>query len=174
MPAKLVAAWREWFEVGRVAPCMDRMEPAGGARARAHRVHRGVPDAYDVALVLKNEAALDSVPELRAPADPRIGRGPDRVARGAAHPPGRVRATPSLAYTPDPRAAFDAVRNGRAAAAVLLNSTKVQDVFAVADAGEVMPPKSTYFVPKVPSGLVVRSGLRYFPSMPRSRDRVLG
>src|SRR2546430_7079744 len=30
-------------------------------------------------------------------------------------------ATPSLAYTPDPRAAFEAVRNGRAAAAVLLN-----------------------------------------------------
>ena len=66
-------------------------------------------------------------------------------------------ATPSLAYTPDPHAAFDAVRNGRAAAAVLLNPTKVRDVFAVADAGDVMPPKSTYFVPKVPSGLVVRA-----------------
>ena len=26
----------------------------------------------------------------------------------------------------------------------------------VADAGDVMPPKSTYFVPKVPSGLVLR------------------
>jgi len=37
------AAWREWFEVGRVAPCMDRVERLGGARARAHRVHRGVP-----------------------------------------------------------------------------------------------------------------------------------
>jgi len=65
-------------------------------------------------------------------------------------------ATPSLGYTADPRAAFDAVRNGKAAAAVLLNPTKVDDVFAVADAGEVMPPKSTYFVPKVPSGLVLR------------------
>jgi uncharacterized protein (DUF1015 family) len=65
-------------------------------------------------------------------------------------------ATPSLAYTPDPRAAFDAVRSGRAAAAVLVNPTKVAEVFAVADAGDVMPPKSTYFVPKVPSGLVVR------------------
>src|SRR5439155_1573909 len=44
-------------------------------------------------------------------------------------------ATPSLGYTADPRAAFDAVRNGKAAAAVLLNPTKVDDVFAVADAG---------------------------------------
>jgi uncharacterized protein (DUF1015 family) len=33
----------------------------------------------------------------------------------------------------------------------------VRDVFAVADAADVMPPKSTYFVPKVPSGLVVRA-----------------
>src|SRR5205807_3664529 len=65
-------------------------------------------------------------------------------------------ATPSLTYTPDPRAAFDAVRAGKAAAAVLLNPTKVDEVFAVADAGEVMPPKSTYFVPKVSSGLVLR------------------
>jgi uncharacterized protein (DUF1015 family) len=49
------------------------------------------------------------------------------------------------------------VRTGGAAAAVLLNPTKVEDVFAVADAGDVMPPKSTYFVPKVPSGLAVRA-----------------
>src|SRR5438094_10594247 len=63
--------------------------------------------------------------------------------------------TPTLAYTPDPRAAFGAVRNGKAAAAVLLNPPKVEQVFAVADAGAVMPPKSTYFVPKVPAGLVL-------------------
>jgi len=65
-------------------------------------------------------------------------------------------ATPSLGYTADPHAAFEAVRHGGAAAAVLLNPTKVEQVFAVADAGDVMPPKSTYFVPKVPSGLVLR------------------
>src|SRR5207247_2535065 len=47
-------------------------------------------------------------------------------------------ATPSLAYTADAHAAFEAVRNGRAAAAVLLNPTRVEQVFAVADAGGVM------------------------------------
>jgi uncharacterized protein (DUF1015 family) len=115
------------------------------------------PGAYDVSLVLKNDAALDSVPELRK--TPAI-RALD-VARVEALVVQRIlgagTATPSLAYTPDPHAAFDAVRNGRAAAAVLLNPTKVRDVFAVADAADAMPPKSTYFVPKVPSGLVVRS-----------------
>ena len=153
---KLVAAWRDWFEVGRVAPCMDRMERLAELGRERTACIVAFPDAYDVALVLKNEAALDSVPELRAPAIRALD-----VARIESLVVQRIlgagTATPSLAYTPDPRAAFDAVRNGRAAAAVLLNSTKVRDVFAVADAGEVMPPKSTYFVPKVPSGLVVRS-----------------
>jgi uncharacterized protein (DUF1015 family) len=32
----------------------------------------------------------------------------------------------------------------------------VDDVIAVADSGQVMPAKSTWFAPKVPSGLVVR------------------
>ena len=69
---------------------------------------------------------------------------------------GALATTPALAYTADARAAFDAVRHGKAAAAVLLNPTKVEQVLAVADAGDVMPPKSTYFAPKVPSGLVLR------------------
>ena len=112
--------------------------------------------SYDVTLVLKNDARLDTIPELgktpavRALDVPRIESLVVQRILGAGT------ATPSLAYTPDPHAAFDAVRNGRAAAAVLLNPTKVRDVFAVADAGDVMPPKSTYFVPKVPSGLVMR------------------
>jgi len=33
----------------------------------------------------------------------------------------------------------------------------VRDVFAVADAADVMPPKSTYFVPKGAERLVVRA-----------------
>ncbi len=42
-------------------------------------------------------------------------------------------------------------------AAFLLNPTKVEDLKAVADAGEVMPQKSTYFFPKLASGLVISS-----------------
>ncbi len=48
-----------------------------------------------------------------------------------------------------------AVELGRAAAGVLVNPTGVQQVLAVADAGAFMPQKSTYFAPKVPSGLVI-------------------
>jgi uncharacterized protein (DUF1015 family) len=35
-----------------------------------------------------------------------------------------------------------------------MNPTKVEDVCAVAEAGKVMPQKSTYFFPKLLSGLV--------------------
>ena len=65
-------------------------------------------------------------------------------------------ATPTLRYTADAAEAVDAVRRGGATAAVLLNPTRIEQVFAVADAGDVMPPKSTYFFPKVPSGVVLR------------------
>ena len=36
-----------------------------------------------------------------------------------------------------------------------MNPTKVAQVKAVADAGEVMPQKSTFFYPKLASGLVI-------------------
>jgi len=37
-----------------------------------------------------------------------------------------------------------------------LHPTSIHDLFAVADAGQVMPPKSTWFEPKLRSGLIVR------------------
>jgi uncharacterized protein (DUF1015 family) len=39
-------------------------------------------------------------------------------------------------------------------AAFLMAPTPVERVQAVAEAGESMPPKSTYFFPKVPTGLL--------------------
>ena len=51
--------------------------------------------------------------------------------------------------------AFDAVHEDGADAAVLLNPVRVESLQAVAEAGERMPPKSTYFYPKALSGLVM-------------------
>ena len=59
-----------------------------------------------------------------------------------------------LAYTPDWRAAVGAVDAGEAAVAFLLRPTRIEDVFAVARRGETMPQKSTYFYPKLLSGLL--------------------
>ena len=38
-----------------------------------------------------------------------------------------------------------------------MRATEMDQVLAVADAGEVMPPKSTWFEPKLRSGLFVHS-----------------
>jgi uncharacterized protein (DUF1015 family) len=50
--------------------------------------------------------------------------------------------------------AREAVETGRADAAFCMRATPVEQVQAVAEAGESMPPKSTYFFPKIPTGLV--------------------
>src|SRR6266567_2928636 len=57
--AKLVVAWREWFDVGRVAPCMDRIERLAELGRDRTACIVAFPDAYDVTLVLK-AAALDA------------------------------------------------------------------------------------------------------------------
>jgi uncharacterized protein (DUF1015 family) len=59
-----------------------------------------------------------------------------------------------LNYSKDTRDARAAVSDGRADAAFFMRPTPVEQVREVADAGESMPPKSTYFFPKIPTGLV--------------------
>lgn len=46
------------------------------------------------------------------------------------------------------------VNSGQMAVAFALHPTQMEDLMAVADAGEVMPPKSTWFEPKLADGLV--------------------
>jgi uncharacterized protein (DUF1015 family) len=59
-----------------------------------------------------------------------------------------------LNYSKDLEDARQAVESGRADAGFFMRATPVEQVQAVAEAGESMPPKSTYFFPKVPTGLV--------------------
>ncbi len=47
------------------------------------------------------------------------------------------------------------VRSGRGAVAFAMYPTQISDVLAIADAGVTMPPKSTWFEPKLRSGLFV-------------------
>jgi len=59
-----------------------------------------------------------------------------------------------LAYSKDLDDAIEAVESGRADAGFFMRATPVKQVREVAATGESMPPKSTYFYPKVPTGLV--------------------
>jgi uncharacterized protein (DUF1015 family) len=59
-----------------------------------------------------------------------------------------------LSYSRDVDVALKRVETGTAQAAFLLRPPAVQDVVEVAQAGQVMPQKSTYFFPKPASGIV--------------------
>ncbi len=58
-------------------------------------------------------------------------------------------------YTIDARAALASVRDGSASGAFLMNPPSITDVERVSDAGATMPEKSTYFHPKLLTGLVM-------------------
>jgi uncharacterized protein (DUF1015 family) len=73
----------------------------------------------------------------------RLGIDPSAVATGAA-----------LAYTRSEADAIHAVASGEAKAAMLVRPTRLEQLAAVATAGDAMPQKSTYFYPKLLTGLV--------------------
>ncbi|TAN63903.1 DUF1015 domain-containing protein [bacterium] len=61
----------------------------------------------------------------------------------------------NLIYVKNSEEAIEAVNKDSNQMAFLLNSTKIEQVKAVALAGHVMPQKSTYFYPKLLTGLVM-------------------
>jgi uncharacterized protein (DUF1015 family) len=71
--------------------------------------------------------------------------------------PAAVRAGEHISYTRDAEAATSAVRGGSDGAqlAALLNATPPAAIRDVARAGDRMPQKSTYFYPKLITGLVI-------------------
>jgi uncharacterized protein (DUF1015 family) len=57
-------------------------------------------------------------------------------------------------YEQDARVAVERVKRGDADLCALMKPMPVRALRAVAEAGEVLPPKSTFFYPKVPTGLL--------------------
>jgi len=149
--AKAISALRGHFEVNHVEPELDpvslldelgRQGTAGlvvlpGGRILSLQLRR----AADLSVLGTGVAARLDVARIDALV---VGVLAKLAGPGA-----------SVDYTADPAKVFAEAAEGRIAAGVMLNATDVSDVLAVADAGEVMPQKSTYFVPKVPSGLVL-------------------
>jgi uncharacterized protein (DUF1015 family) len=149
----LAAALREHFEVEEVA--LEDLDPAGEGGVGVF----GYADAHfkrGFRLRLKDAAAVDA--ELADYSDDyrRLDAAilETLVLRGAlGMSPQDVEAKKGMAYT---ASAEDAIgRLGEDADAVfLMRPTPVDQVRAVAAAGETMPPKSTYFYPKLLTGLV--------------------
>lgn len=121
---------------------------AGGEPGRLHRlslrdqaaVEAGMPEGHPAAW-----RALDVNVLQYGVLQPLYGIDADALAAGA------------VAFTEDAEEALRSVEDGTASAAFLLNSTRPEDIFAVADAGDRMPQKSTFFYPKLGTGLVINS-----------------
>ncbi len=60
-----------------------------------------------------------------------------------------------LRYTRVDEEAIDFVKKEKFDFSILMNATKIDELKSIADAGEHMPQKSTYFLPKMLSGLVL-------------------
>jgi uncharacterized protein (DUF1015 family) len=73
----------------------------------------------------------------------RLGISADDIASGR-----------RVAYTRDEADARDRVARGEAAAAILVRPTRMEQLAEVAGAGDMMPQKSTYFYPKLLTGMV--------------------
>jgi len=114
-------------------------------------------DGSEAAMALRDDADLSAATDL--PQHPSV-RGlavaiADAVFIKLVVEP-LLKKTPTLRYTPVEREAREAAKEPRTALSVLLPPTKLEEVQAVSDAGEYMPPKSTFFAPKVPTGVVMR------------------
>ena len=155
-PAKqeaLAQALREHFEIEEVS--LEELDPAGEEGTGVF----GYADAHfkrGYRLRLKDSAAvhaeLDGFSDAYKNLDAAILE--TLILRGALDmTPQDVEAKRGIAYTASADEAIGRLGNG-ADAIFLMRPTPVEDVRAVAAAGETMPPKSTYFYPKLPTGLV--------------------
>jgi uncharacterized protein (DUF1015 family) len=148
----LIAALAELFELEAVAEA-GRLAQAVEARSSGWM---GVWTRHGGFLLRPRRAAM----ELLLPAASNALRELDVTVLGTALERTLGLATAQLdeqgrlRYIKDAAAALAQVDEGRADACFLLNATPVQSVLEVASAGELMPPKSTYFVPKAATGLV--------------------
>jgi uncharacterized protein (DUF1015 family) len=60
-----------------------------------------------------------------------------------------------IRYSQDEDAVLQALEKEDYQAAFILNASKTDEILTIASGGEKMPQKSTYFYPKLPSGLIV-------------------
>lgn len=116
-------------------------------------------DGSEAAMTLRPEADLADAAEL--PQHPSVRGLPVAIADAVFIKlvvEKLLKRVPPLRYTPvEAEAREAATGRGKVALSVLLPATRLEDVQAVSDAGEFMPPKSTYFAPKVPTGVVMRT-----------------
>ena len=153
---KLGAALKRDFEVERIEA--EELEPPA-----SETVQFGYMDSHfkqPFRLTLKDQSiadeALPGMPEPYRKLDTAVLEA--LVLRGAlAMSEDDISHLNGLGYSKSLEEARAGVESGDWDAGFFMRATPVEQVREVAEAGESMPPKSTYFYPKVPTGLVFNS-----------------
>jgi uncharacterized protein (DUF1015 family) len=137
------------------------------ARPRGPSVVAAAGDGRAALLVLRPDVDLAAHPSLGR--QPAVLRKTDVAVLHAGLIEGVLGVTPeaqaaktNIWYPQDAAAALAALRaeagaSTRGDVLFLMNATPVAQVRAVAEAGEVMPQKSTFFYPKVPTGVAIHT-----------------
>jgi uncharacterized protein (DUF1015 family) len=151
-----------WASVERLADREELLARMAEALDRAP----GVSGTGRIGLLTRDRAALLTVAreatDARLPAElSQASRGLDVnalsiiIERAYGDEPGTMADDGRLWYSKDAREATQQVVDEAASAAFLLDGMQADAITAVAEAGEVMPQKSTYFNPKAPTGLAI-------------------
>jgi uncharacterized protein (DUF1015 family) len=117
-------------------------ELPGDASSALERLAQVERDRAAFVLLRSGGAVLAELPASDEPLERLDVAAVDRLALG------------DVTFTPSAEEAAAAVASGRATAAFLVRAPSVADVQAIARLGMTMPQKSTYFYPKLTSGLV--------------------
>ena len=145
-PSNAGAARRLWEQVqaGRVQPGTFGLLGLGGPSL--HLLRARAPEALDAAMPAEWSAAsraLDVLILNETILRPLLG------IDAAAFAAGRVE------FSEDVGQAWEWTQAAGGRLAFLVNATRVEQVVAVADAGEVLPQKSTYYYPKLATGMLL-------------------
>jgi uncharacterized protein (DUF1015 family) len=162
---ELVRRARDFFAVTELEPGAqaEAILPAlARAAATGPSVAAAAPDGRVAILTLR--------PDVDASTHPTLGSRPAVLRRTGVTvlhagilehllgiTPEAQAAKTNLWYPQNAKASLSELRSGRGQVLFLMNATPVAEVREVAEAGEVMPQKSTFFYPKVLTGLAIHT-----------------
>jgi uncharacterized protein (DUF1015 family) len=162
---ELVHRARDYFTIedlsagGDAASIVSALRRAG---ATGPSVAAAAPDGRVALMVLRADADVEAHPTLGN--RPPVLRRTDVTVLHAGILEHLLGITPeaqaaktNLWYPQNAEVALRELRQGRGQVLFLMNATPVAEVRQVAEAGEVMPQKSTFFYPKVLTGLAIHT-----------------
>ena len=141
---------------GTQNPARGTQSPVRGTQAQDPAA--GNPPAVDSEFI--HAQLLPALFGITEPSDPRISYRPSPLATGPVPPSANSQSNPSASSQARSSASSQSGSQPKAkhrsdVFTILSAPVPVEAVFAIADRGETMPPKSTYLVPKVRSGVML-------------------